>query len=456
VNINKALPFMAASCLLFAAGIAQADGTETLGTPSIAISAGTGLYADGTGMVSQPGSFNLEVPAGATVNQVILYWEGFMDTDTAGDDTVTVSNDGGMSSVSVTGTLIGGPTFFFPGAYASTFRADITGEGLVSDGVTTLQISDMDFTTAANGAGAIVIFDDGSSDGNIAVVDGSDLAFINFAPPLDTTVPQTFTFPASNADRTAQISMFFASVAGSVSGGTLRPTAIELTTDGPNGGTTTLNNVLDSISGDEFDAFTISLDIPKKSTSVTVQPLSVDNLGTGDLPASFDWLAAGFGIEPEEQPGSCGRMTGGGSVFTTDGVRVTRGFEIHCDLRNPNNLQVNWPGHRFHMVELTSALCTDSPAIDQTPPPSAPFDTFQGTGRGRLNREPGAHIQFVFVDAGEPGTMDTASIKIYDKDDNLVLDVPGDPSLPGYLRKGNLQTHKDNKCVEEDALTKKK
>ena len=435
-----------AGCLLMVVGTALADGTETLGPPSIAISSGTGLYADGTGMISQPGNITLDVPAGATVNQVLLYWEGFMATNTAGDDTVTISNGG--PGQSVTGTLIGGPTFFFSGAYASTFRADITGLGLIADGITTLQVSDMMFTAAANGAGIIVIFDDGSSDASVDVRDGSDLAFIGFADPLQNTVPQTFGFSSSNKDRTAQVSLFFASVAGSVSSGTLRPTAIELTTNGANGGTTVLNNLLDSVSGEEWDSFTISVDIPSKADSLTVQPFSVDNLGTSLLPASFDWLAAGFSLEPEEPTGACGRMTGGGSVFTFDDVRVTRGFEIHCDLREPNNIEVNWPGNKFHMSELTSAVCTDSPAVGQAPPKSAPFDTFIGTGDGKLNNRPGARIEFVFVDAGEPGTSDTATIKVFDKNNNLVLDVPGDPNIPGFLHNGNLQTHKDNKCVE--------
>jgi hypothetical protein len=39
-------------------------------------------------------------------------------------------------------------------------------------------------------------------------------------------------------------------------------------------------------------------------------------------------------------PGSPGRMTGGGSVFETDGTRVTHGFELHCDVTDvPNTLR---------------------------------------------------------------------------------------------------------------------
>jgi hypothetical protein len=444
--MNKYLLWMIAGVSALSLGQALADGTETLGPSSTPISAGTGVVAEGTGMISQPGSITVEVPIGAEINQVLLYWEGFMQTNVAGDDTISVSTGG--PPVSVTGSLIGGPAFFFSGAYASTYRADITGLGLISDGVTTLSVSGLDFTTASNGAGVLIIFDDGSSDANIAVLDGTDLAFVNFPDPRRTTVPQTFTYSSSLDDRTAMLDLFFASVAGTVSGGTLRPTAIIITTDGPNGATTVLDNLLDSISGEEWDSFTIAVDIPAEASSLTVQALSVDNQLTGFLPASFDWLAASFSIEPEEPPGACGRMTGGGSVFRVDGIRVTRGFEIHCDRREPNNIQVNWPGNKFHMNELTSAVCTDSPIIDQTPPNSAPFDTFTGTGVGKLNNQPGARIEFVFVDAGEPGVSDTASIKVFDEYNTMVLNVPGDPSLPGFLDRGNLQTHKDNKCPE--------
>lgn len=417
-----------------------ADGTEQLGVPSIAISPGTGVVTAGTGLHTQPSALSLEVPDGATVNQVLLYWEGFTTDGSAGDPTILVSNGG--PAIEVAGSLIGGPTFFFNQAYASTYRADITGLGLIAAGTNALTLSGVSFSRVSNGAGILVIYDDGSSEANIQIRDGSDLAFINFSEPLRSTVPQTFSFPASTSDRTAMLDMFFASVSGTVSGLGLRPTAIEITTDGPGGGTTVLKNLLDSVDGQEFDSFTIAADIPAGATHLTVQAFSRDDLATGNLPASFAWMAASFALEPEVPPGVPGRMTGGGSVFTIDDVRVTRGFEIHCDLREPNNLEVNWPGNRFHTTELTSAVCTDSPAIEE--PPTAPFDTFTGTGDGKLNNKPGARIEFVFVDAGEPGTSDTATMKIYDADGNLVLDVTGDPAVPGYLDRGNIQAHKDN------------
>jgi hypothetical protein len=428
---------------LIVGGSMFADGSESLGPATIQLATGTGIVSAGTGLHAQPGTINLEVPAGATVKQVLLYWEGFNSTADPADDTIGISNGG--PATDVIGTLIGGPTEFFSGAWASVFRADITALNLVNSGVNSLSVGGLNFTAANNGAGVIVIFDDGSTATTIDIRDGSDLAFEGFVEPLKSTVAQTFNFAASNADRTAQLHMFFASVSGTLSGFGVRPTAIEITTNGPNGTTTVLNDLLDSVDGEEWDSFNISADIPAGATTLTLQAFSRDDLNTGRLPASFDWLAAGFAIEADEPPGVPGRMTGGGSVFTIGGARVTRGFEIHCDLREPNNIEVNWPGNKFHMTELTSAVCLDSPAIEE--PPTAPFDTFIGTGDGKLNNQPGARIEFVFVDAGEPGSSDTASIKVYDSNDNLVLDVPGDSSLPGFIDRGNLQAHKDNKSL---------
>ncbi len=129
-----------------------------------------------------------------------------------------------------------------------------------------------------------------------------------------------------------------------------------------------------------------------------------------------------------------GRMTGGG-VFTSDGLRVTHGFELHCDAsQGPNNLQVNWDGNRFHLEGLTSAACSDDPNIDEAPP-VAGFDTYKGTGTGRYNGVSGATAEWTFTDAGEPGSNDFAKIVIKDADSNVVL------SVSGTLNRGNHQAH---------------
>jgi len=130
-----------------------------------------------------------------------------------------------------------------------------------------------------------------------------------------------------------------------------------------------------------------------------------------------------------------GRMTGGGSVFTSGKVRVTHGFELHCDHEiGPNNLEVNWEGNHFHLEDLTSAFCFDDPSIEPHPP-GADFDTYVGQGTGRCNGEPGATITFTLTDAGEPGKDDTATIDIAGCPDGLTL------SVSNNLKKGNQQAH---------------
>jgi hypothetical protein len=133
-----------------------------------------------------------------------------------------------------------------------------------------------------------------------------------------------------------------------------------------------------------------------------------------------------------------GRMTGGGSVFTQHGVRVTHGFELHCaSIIEPNNLQVNWgKGNKFHLESLDRATCSDHPKRDESPP-VAGFDTFRGKGTRRYNGVSGAKIRFFFTDDGEPGKNDVARIRINDAGGDTVLDVAG------KLKNGNHQAHEN-------------
>lgn len=151
-------------------------------------------------------------------------------------------------------------------------------------------------------------------------------------------------------------------------------------------------------------------------------------------------LFAGAGVAlsaSAAKPSDCW-MTGGGSIFDTIEVeytgRTTHGMVLHCDTRNPNKLEINWEGNRFHMTSLDSAMCPDTAGISPNPP-DAQFDTFIGMGTGRLNGDPGATISFIFTDAGEPGTGDTAEIYINDPYGNPVL------SISGPLTFGNHQAH---------------
>ena len=143
--------------------------------------------------------------------------------------------------------------------------------------------------------------------------------------------------------------------------------------------------------------------------------------------------------EPGPEPELACRMTGGGSVFTDEGMRVTHGFQLRApETDHRQNLQVNWDGgNKFHLLDLTSATCVDDPALDEEMP-VAGFDTFVATGTGRYNGVEGATIELTFTDDGEPGADDVATMTIRDADGNVVLEVSGE------LRHGNHQAHEAN------------
>lgn len=144
-----------------------------------------------------------------------------------------------------------------------------------------------------------------------------------------------------------------------------------------------------------------------------------------------------------------GRMTGGGGDLDINGVSVTKGLTLHCDITLSNNLEVNWPGHHWHLDKpITSADCENDPSFSPAPP-AAPFDIFNGTATGQLDGVDGSNITFTFIDAGEPGAgVDKAAMQIWDPSGNLVLNVP-----LSFITNGNLQAHYDqphgcnvNKC----------
>lgn len=332
---------------------ALADGNETLGNPSVVLASGSGFVAKGVGLAfTQPGTISFSVPVGATVKQVLLYWEGQsidLSPDPA-DDTIRVEG------IEVTGTAIGGPTLFYQkdggNVSATAFRTDITSLNLVHAGANSLEVADLNFSFANDGAGVLVVFDNGTTN-TLQLRDGEDLAFRDFAPPLDGTVPQTFTFPAAAFNRTADLSMFFASVVGPLSGnGPHRPNSIEITVGG--GTVQGLSDPLGSADGAEWDTKSLSVQIPAGATSLTVQAFSRDDLGSGDLPASLAWIGSALSIAPPSTnvcPATDPSGTPIGALSTTVDANgdVTVILDQNRDNANDNSYGaniVNWPRSR--------------------------------------------------------------------------------------------------------------
>lgn len=394
-----------------------ADGTEILDSPSIPIASGTGVTAAGTGLtVFQPGTININIPSASDVIQVLLYWQG-TSSSIIGDNSITVQG------IDIIGSLIGGPVV--PGAAHSffTYRADITNLGLISSGANSISVGGLDFDVVSNGAGILVILDDGSTLAEIDIRDGQDVAYIYAAELITTkTEPQTFTFASSTNDRTANLSMFFSSVSGPYSGGGFRPSSIEITV---NGVTNIISNLLDSSDGAEWDTVNLDLFIPAGASSLTVQAFSRDDLGTGQTPASLFWLTASLSISPGDRV-AC-RVTAGGNkknafcdsdsleVCAVDGTDTWGG-----QFGAPPRIAGNWTHHHaptvddsfvFHSNEMFNVECSDPGPFCQ-PARYAPNRQIDFMGLGVFNSKKGSYESFPewsvcfqvhLEDAGEGG-----------------------------------------------------
>ncbi|MFT5232006.1 MAG: hypothetical protein ACI9UK_000137 [Candidatus Krumholzibacteriia bacterium] len=262
------------------------NGTETLGDLDVNVSSASGFVEGGVGMVGQTeGTLSFDVPVGATISQVFLYWAGGT-TVVDGDDSITLAGQ------TVEGTLIGGPVNFFSADgiyyYFSSYRADVTSLGLVGDGNNTLTVGDFQFDMTAgvldenNGCSIVVLYDDGT-DAEVGLVDGIDMAFFGFSETLDATVPQTFSFTASTDAREAELLL----VVGSV--GENRPSQILVTTSA---GTNDYTDFLGSFDGLTWDSLTIPVGIAAGETELTVQLVSTNS--ENPLGASMAWVCAGL------------------------------------------------------------------------------------------------------------------------------------------------------------------
>jgi hypothetical protein len=437
--MGKSIVLIILSSLL--AMSAWADGTETLGTPSIPIAEGTNIRAAGVGLNdSQPGDINIEIPAGATVNQAILYWGGnnLYSSQLSATDTIQVGPH------SVTGDFIGGNTQYSSNEFTVAYRADITSLGLVGPGSNTFSVSGIDFPEERYGAGALVIFDDGSPKSQIDVRDGSDFAFIYRPSPLNVTEAQTFNFTPSNKDRVGIIDLFVGSVADDTGVYGFRPSSFEVTV----GGTTAVfSDQLNSKDGRFWDTVNLVVTIPAGADSLTTQIFSRDDgvFAPGNLPASLVWIASGFSaLTPP--PSLCWITTGGfqNAGDSAGSKDYTFGGNVGPPPRGSWEVIDHNTGDNFHSnsVEIVSCEIVKLTGPEQ-PGGKKGFRinqaNFQGTGR--LNGVDGFVFTGYVQDAGEPSgkqdnDQDFFSITVRDPD-TLAIVFEASATIDG----GNVQIH---------------
>ena len=205
----------------------------------------------------------------------------------------------------------------------------------------------------------------------------------------------------------------------SIDGGTSWTTLLSWNEDHPPGGL--LNSASESVSID------LSAYLGEKDVQLRWRYYDPN---TGD----WDWYAQVDDIAVECDV--AGRMTGGG-MTKQDKMKYYHGFTLRCDDdAGWNWMQIKWGKNwrdrkKFRLTELTSAVCSEQPGIDAGWP-RAGFNTFEGTGVGKLNGEL-ALIDFRITDEGEPGRSDEIRYTITGEDGVTVS---------GKLRWGNHQAHK--------------
>ncbi|QIZ76847.1 DUF7467 domain-containing protein [Ferrimonas lipolytica] len=309
-----------------------ADGDEVLQTPTdpdivTAINAGNKIRISGTGLHSlpeQPGVISITVNEGETIERALLYWQVF-DVDSQFDTSLQVVRDDG-NMYDVFGTIIGTHVndsgtqdLAFYDALSATIRADIT--DLLRSGGNTFSITGLDDISlppgkgddGKNGAGILLIYSDGSSS-TVQLVDGHDAGWWGGVRTSNDNLTYTrqvrFDFEATDSERFADLSMFVASVEGTVQSGTMRHSVVEIQVGDDPADLTRDIDALTSSQGDEWDDYVRNVRIPAGADYIEIQILSERGDGAapdpnnGNNPASFVWLAAGISV-PQEVENAC-------------------------------------------------------------------------------------------------------------------------------------------------------
>ncbi|RDH84083.1 MAG: hypothetical protein DIZ80_08090 [endosymbiont of Galathealinum brachiosum] len=428
---------LATSSILCLSKSAHADGTESLGSPSIPIAAGTGIRAAGIGLENHlSGTITITIPDAVTVEQVILYWGG----NNHDHSQLTLTDTINVEGADVTGNFIGGDTWYANGKITVSYRADITSLGLVTSGTSSFTVNGVYFPDETYGAGVLVIYDDGSAESQVDIRDGNDFAMIDWPIPLDATELQTFNFTASNADRIGSVELFVGSVYSSY----FRPSSFEITT----GGTTAVfSDQLNSNDGKFWDTVNLVVTIPAGATSLSAQIFSRDDgiFAPGNLPASLVWMASGFSVETPS-PDSCWITTGGfQNAGKSSGTKdYTFGGNVGPPPRGSWEVVDHNTGDNFHSNEVHIVSCD---VINLTGPgqPGGKkgFKINQASfeGVGRLNHKDGYIFTGYVQDAGEPhgkkgNDQDFFSITVRDPG-TLEIVFEASATLDG----GNVQIH---------------
>lgn len=239
-------------------------------------------------------TIEVDVPSGATVEAVFLYWARRDDENAPAPAEIEVEGS------TVTGSVIGGPVDTPDDEDAGiSFRADVTSLGLVGPGTSSFEVQDDPAAPAEPlGASVLVFYSTSGASADLALFDGVDFIWAEATAPdadqqeaLRTAVPVTFEFDPSDVSRSAELVLFVGDVDDPE-----RPNSLEITVGEASDPTETLGpepSVFQAFEGDEWDNFVHAITVPAGVEQVTVEPVS----GPGEDPASLVWSLAALSVE---------------------------------------------------------------------------------------------------------------------------------------------------------------
>lgn len=247
-------------------GVALAEGDETLGTPAITIAQGTDFVSEGVSVQDGPAVVELNVPPGASIQQVLLYW-GEIRAGAAGANADKLKVDG----TTIQGVPIGNTD------RSHNFRADITAQGFVAPGNNMIELASLQADGGVQGAAVLVIYNAGSvaGSGNPFGYGGSALGARAKVGSITTSVVSAGPLPAS--------------------GGVVEPDPVNSTRIGSLGAASTVS------------ARTVGTGSQTRSTAA-VEDLGISLAGVGIG-------ASAINSEATATCTSAGARVGGGSVF---------------------------------------------------------------------------------------------------------------------------------------------
>jgi len=284
------------------------------------------LVPGGVGMTNSPSEdIILDVPG--TIIQAYLYWGGWDEIGDGGDDTVSLSVDGGVATP-LTADETFGPAFWFGNYERSIYFEDVTSLGIVQEGLHTYTVSGFDEMYFRDGAGLMVVCEDPSLTYNnrVEIRDGLDRFYRPWwnqppdNPQRGETAITCFTFEAFPADREMDITMF---VGGVDISGLDRPNALWYRTgtdaepmptdlifedsDTYDPGAVQLegppNYPFRSLDGEEWDTYGNLISVPAGDTWACIQIESAEYLAYRPASGVGMVFGASFRIaQPEETP----------------------------------------------------------------------------------------------------------------------------------------------------------